>query len=157
MKKIINFTLLIVITLSVCFSFSSCDKNDKTANTLYNSLQATVNGSTFTAVNTNAQRNTVGTIQQLTIDGTSATGQRITIAVNNFTGATGTFIINGTIGIGAYFSGTGADQIATSGQIIINSKASVADFNGQLFEGSYNFVTNATNITSGTFSVYVHD
>lgn len=156
-----KFTLSLIFIFISSVIFSSCDKQQQKAiiNAYVNTESATVNGAAFKSTDTNADKNATGTSSQLTIDGTSASGQRITIAINNFTGATGTFSMSGagSAAIGAFNTGASgaADIVATSGQVVIVSADTTTYANGVVYTGTFSFTVNGYAVTNGTFSVFV--
>jgi hypothetical protein len=129
-------------------------------NTYVNKMSASVNGNAFTSDKTNAAANALNGATQLTIDGTSSSGQRITIAINNFNASTGTFSINGGSGaaFGAFNTGASgsSDIIASSGQVVISTVNKTSNTDGIVYTGTFNFTASNQVVTSGTFSVFVH-
>lgn len=153
MKSSVSVIAILISSLI----FSSCSKKE-ILNKYVNKESATVNGSAFTSTNTNADVNAISGAQQLTIDGTSATGERITIAINNFTGAAGSFTINGGSGtaIGAYSAGGSSDVIATSGTVTVISADNSSFTNGVVYSGTFDFTAPGYTVTAGSFSVFIH-
>lgn len=150
--------LWVLLFLSLGSLLFACSKSDTQDfyNNYANKLTATVNGSAFTATNTNPQK----TGPQLTVTATAGS-QMVTVAVKNYTASTGSFTVNGGSGtaIAAYNPGGGADFIGTSGTVTITKVDATTYKGGSVIEGTFSFdaVSGSTthHVTSGNFSVFL--
>jgi hypothetical protein len=152
-----SFRSFIVLFTGIIMLSSCSKKNKEIVNTYVNKESATINGAAFVSASTNADVNTVSSYKQLTIDGTSASGDRITIAINNFTGAAGSFSMSGAgaDAIGAIsVANSTTDVIATSGTAVITG-GDTSFPGGVVYSGTFNFTATGYDVTGGSFSVWV--
>jgi hypothetical protein len=150
MRKSVLPVLALAITL---FSFS-CNKKD--AADILDNVSATIGTTSFSTTSINKNYATSGNPTQLTVTADGSNGEYLVFAIKNFnkTSPLGTYTITSgstSQGIGAYHkAGASADEIATSGQIIITLNGNGGDAIG----GSFDFTTQqGTHVSNGSFFV----